>query len=91
MIGIAAMVDWLGLSESSRLVLLVQLDSLGTNVLTVQAGGVALGVAATNIYTRIRGWETINPRIAIAAGTGAALVIGAGARLSPTDGLRAAG
>jgi putative ABC transport system permease protein len=63
-------------------------------------GGVALGVAATNIYARVRGWETIIPPIAIAGGVGAALLIGAGAglypairaaRLSPTDALRTAG
>jgi putative ABC transport system permease protein len=39
MIGIAAMVGVLGLSESSKSELLAQLDSLGTNLLTVQAGG----------------------------------------------------
>ena len=39
MIGIAAMVGVLGLSESSKSDLLSQLDKLGTNLLTVQAGG----------------------------------------------------
>ena len=39
MIGIAAMVAVLGLSESSKSDLLNQLDRLGTNLLTVQAGG----------------------------------------------------
>ena len=39
MIGIAAMVGVLGLSESSKSDLLAQLDRLGTNLLTVQAGG----------------------------------------------------
>jgi len=39
MIGIAAMVGVLGLSESSKSDLLAQLDKLGTNLLTVQAGG----------------------------------------------------
>ena len=39
MIGIAAMVGVLGLSESSKSELLAQLDALGTNLLTVQAGG----------------------------------------------------
>jgi putative ABC transport system permease protein len=38
MIGIAAMVGVLGLSESSKSDLLAQLDRLGTNLLTVQAG-----------------------------------------------------
>ncbi|NNK90955.1 MAG: ABC transporter permease [Acidimicrobiia bacterium] len=39
MIGIAAMVGVLGLSESSKSDLLAQLDQLGTNLITVQAGG----------------------------------------------------
>ena len=44
MIGIAAMVAVLGLSESSKSDLLAQLDRLGTNLLTVQAGtGIGLG------------------------------------------------
>ena len=44
MIGIAAMVAVLGLSESSKSDLLSQLDRLGTNLLTVQAGtGIGLG------------------------------------------------
>lgn len=38
-IGIAAMVGVLGLSESSKSELLAQLDALGTNLLTVEAGG----------------------------------------------------
>lgn len=38
MIGIAAMVGVLGLSESSKSDLLAQLDRLGTNLLTVQSG-----------------------------------------------------
>ena len=38
-IGIASMVAVLGLSESSKSDLLSQLDRLGTNLLTVQAGG----------------------------------------------------
>ena len=46
MIGIAAMVGVLGLSESSKSDLLSQLDRLGTNLLTVQAGtGIGLGNA----------------------------------------------
>ena len=44
MIGIAALVAVLGLSESSKSDLLAQLDRLGTNMLTVQAGaGIGLG------------------------------------------------
>lgn len=44
MIGIAAMVGVLGLSESSKSELLAQLDRLGTNLLTVQASmGIGLG------------------------------------------------
>ena len=43
-IGIAAMVGVLGLSESSKSDLLAQLDKLGTNLLTVQAGtGIGIG------------------------------------------------
>ena len=38
-IGIAAMVGVLGISESSKADLLADLDRLGTNLLTVQAGG----------------------------------------------------
>ena len=44
-IGIAAMVAVLGISESSRADLLSALDRLGTNLLTVQAGG-GIGAAA---------------------------------------------
>ncbi len=44
MIGIAAMVGVLGLSESSKSDLLARLDRLGTNLLTVQAGtGIGAG------------------------------------------------
>ncbi|MEM7094816.1 MAG: ABC transporter permease [Actinomycetota bacterium] len=44
MIGIAAMVGVLGLSESSKSDLLAQLDTLGTNLLTVEAGtGIGAG------------------------------------------------
>ena len=46
MIGIAAMVAVLGLSESSKWDLLAKLDRLGTNLLTVQAGqGIVIGDA----------------------------------------------
>ena len=45
-IGIAAMVAVLGLSESSKSDLIAQLDRLGTNLLTVQAGqGIGIGNA----------------------------------------------
>jgi len=47
MIGIGAMVAVLGLSESSKSELLDQLESLGTNLLTVEAGaGIGRGDAA---------------------------------------------
>ena len=45
MIGIAAMVGVLGLSESSKSDLLAQLDRLGTNLLTVQ-GGTGIGIGS---------------------------------------------
>ena len=45
-IGIAALVGVLGLSESSKSDLLAELDALGTNLLTVQAGtGFGIGNA----------------------------------------------
>ncbi len=78
----------------------VSLQFLGEALLLAGVGGVGgvgLGVAATAIYARIRGWDAIIPPIAIAGGIGAALLIGAGAglypairaaRLSPTDALR---
>ena len=64
MIGIAAMVGVLGLSESSKSDLLAQLDRLGTNLLTVQAGeGFGRGSGelpeeATAMITRIGPVET---------------------------------
>ncbi len=45
-IGIAAMVGVLGISESSKADLLAQLDRLGTNLLTVQAGTSLVGSAS---------------------------------------------
>jgi len=78
----------------------VSLQFLGEALLLAGVGGVggvALGVLATAVYARLRGWEAIIPPIAIAGGVGAALLIGAGAglypairaaRLSPTDALR---
>lgn len=64
MIGIGAMVGVLGLSESSKSDLLAQLDRLGTNLLTVQAGtGIGLGsgelpAEAAAMITRIGPVET---------------------------------
>jgi putative ABC transport system permease protein len=64
MIGIAAMVGVLGLSESSKSDLLAQLDRLGTNLLTVQAGsGIGIGSgelpeAAAGMISRIGPVET---------------------------------
>lgn len=58
-IGIAAMVGVLGLSESSKSDLLAQLDQLGTNMLQIQAGtGIGLGSgelpeASTAMVSRI--------------------------------------
>ena len=46
-IGVAAMMGVLAISESSRAALLAQLDSLGTNLLTVTAGQTFLGRDAT--------------------------------------------
>jgi putative ABC transport system permease protein len=46
-LGIAAMVAVLGISASSRTNLLAQLDALGTNLLTVEAGQTLLGANAT--------------------------------------------
>jgi putative ABC transport system permease protein len=57
-IGIAAMVAVAGISESSRAGVLAQLDSLGTNLLTVQSGrsfggeNAALPIAATKMIGR---------------------------------------
>lgn len=64
MIGIAAMVGVLGLSESSKSDLLAQLDRLGTNLLTVQAGsGIGIGsgelpAEAASMIARIGPVET---------------------------------
>ncbi|MFQ5554185.1 MAG: ABC transporter permease [Acidimicrobiia bacterium] len=64
MIGIASMVAVLGLSESSKSDLLAQLDRLGTNLLTVQAGqGIGRGTGqlpaeAASMVARIGPVET---------------------------------
>ncbi len=58
-IGVAAMMGVLAISESSRAALLAQLDSLGTNLLTVTAGQTFLGQdsslpeAATGMIRRV--------------------------------------
>ncbi|MEA2000610.1 MAG: ABC transporter permease [Actinomycetota bacterium] len=73
MIGIAAMVGVLGLSESSKSDLLAQLDRLGTNLLTVQAGsGIGIGsgelpVEAASMISRIGPVETTSTISAVDA------------------------
>jgi putative ABC transport system permease protein len=61
------------------------------------ATGVAFGVLATYAVALPRGWRPLVPAVAVWAGLGAAVVIGAAAglyparraaRLSPTDALR---
>ena len=60
-------------------------------------GGVALGAAATAVYSQIQDWDVLIPPIAIFGGLAAALIIGAiaglypairASRLSPTEALR---
>ena len=73
MIGIAAMVAVLGLSESSKSELLAQLDRLGTNLLTVQAGtGIGIGSGelpdeAAGMISRIGPVETTSSVSAVDA------------------------
>jgi putative ABC transport system permease protein len=72
MIGIASMVAVLGLSESSKSDLLAQLDRLGTNLLTVEAGqGFGRGTGelpetATAMIARIGPVETTSAVSAVA-------------------------
>lgn len=71
-IGIASMVSVLGLSESSKSDLLAQLDRLGTNLLTVQAGtGIGRGTGelpaeAASMIARIGPVEATSSVIAVA-------------------------
>jgi putative ABC transport system permease protein len=77
----------------------IRAQFLGEALLLAGAGGVAgvaLGAGVTAIAASARGWETVVPPEAIAAGIAAALVIGAiaglypatrAARMSPTEAL----
>jgi putative ABC transport system permease protein len=73
LIGIAAMIAVLGLSESSKSDLLAQLDRLGTNLLRVQAAeGIGLGPAQlpkTALATtgRLDGVEEVSAQVDVAA------------------------
>jgi putative ABC transport system permease protein len=73
LIGIAAMIAVLGLSESGKSDLLAQLDRLGTNLLRVQASeGVGLGAAQlpeTALATtgRLDGVEEVSAQVDVAA------------------------
>ena len=75
-IGIAAMVAVLGISESSRAGLLSQLDQLGTNLLTVQAGKTLFGDSAALPMTA----EAMIGRIGPVESTGATAHIDATVR-----------
>ena len=73
MIGIAAMVAVLGLSQSSKSELLAQLERLGTNLLTVQPdaglgrGSGTLPATATDMIARIRPIESTSMLSAVSA------------------------
>ena len=73
MIGIAAMVAVLGLSQSSKSELLAQLERLGTNLLTVQPdaglgrGSGTLPAEATDMIARIRPIESTSMLSAVSA------------------------
>ena len=60
-IGIAAMVGVLGISRSSQSALLAQLDKLGTNLLTVQAGQTFGGASSQVPPTAVRMVRRIGP------------------------------
>jgi putative ABC transport system permease protein len=73
LIGIAALIAVLGLSESSKSDLLAQLDRLGTNLLRVQASeGIGLGSAqlpetALAMTGRVDGVERVSAQVDVAA------------------------
>jgi len=73
LIGIAAMIAVLGLSESSKSDLLAQLDRLGTNLLRVQATeGISLGAAqlpktAVGMTRRLEGVREVSAQVDVAA------------------------
>jgi putative ABC transport system permease protein len=73
LIGIAAMIAVLGLSESSKSDLLSQLDRLGTNLLRVQASeGLGLGTAqlpetALAMTDRLGGVDRVSAQVDVAA------------------------
>ena len=60
-IGIAAMVGVLGISRSSQSALLAQIDRLGTNLLTVQAGQTFGGASSALPATAVRMVRRIGP------------------------------
>jgi putative ABC transport system permease protein len=73
LIGIAAMIAVLGLSESSKSDLLTQLDRLGTNLLRVQAAeGIGLGSAqlppaASAMIRRLHGVQEVSAQVDVDA------------------------
>jgi putative ABC transport system permease protein len=73
LVGIAAMIAVLGLSESSKSDLLAQLDRLGTNLLRVQATeGIGLSAArlpkaAVGMTGRVSGVEEVSAQVDLAA------------------------
>src|SRR5262245_32430767 len=73
LMGIAAMIAVLGLSESSKSELLAQLDRLGTNLLRVQAtqgiglGGAELPATALAMTSRLDGVQEVSAQVDVAA------------------------